>query len=173
MYAKTSYFVHFLEGSTEVLNTFLRQLHQETKGEKPYYSLINILGFNEQTPQRYYRSWKKESSILTGTVPGESDKTETQLSERVAQIFQSFCQAGIKSLTEEVRLQNEIIITNDDLAMMTARQFTSIEEYHQIYLDDLEIDLDQEHLYPFQPSITRVLEFSDSGTLSNLVNKYV
>ncbi len=84
------------EPSSALLTSQILQLYQETKGEKPFYSLVNILGFNEQTPQRYYRSWKKESSILTGTVPGESDKTETQLSERVAQIFQSFCQAGIK-----------------------------------------------------------------------------
>lgn len=47
MYAKTSYFIHFLEGKTEVLNTYLRQLYQETKGDKPLYSYINILAFNE------------------------------------------------------------------------------------------------------------------------------
>jgi len=44
-----------------------------------------------------------------------------------------------------------------------------------MYLDhhDLEVDLDLEYLFPFQPSITRLIEFSDLGHLSELVNKYI
>jgi hypothetical protein len=37
----------------------------------------------------------------------------------------------------------------------------SISEYYQMYLIDVEIDLDNEHVYPYTPRPVSVLEFNE------------
>ena len=44
----------------------------------------------------------------------------------------------------------------------------SIEEYYQLYIEDVEIQLDSEQLFPYTPSLIRNLEFLDTGKLDTL-----
>jgi hypothetical protein len=49
----------------------------------PIFSFINILTFNEEVPNRYFKKWNKDSIVLAGTVPGETDKNILAVAERV------------------------------------------------------------------------------------------
>ena len=82
---KASYVIHFMEGETDCLNSFLKQLYIEnSKSDKPIFNYLNVLGFNEETPQRYYNKMVVDlTNQLQGTVPSETDKSENQVSERV------------------------------------------------------------------------------------------
>jgi hypothetical protein len=39
-----------------------------------------------------------------------------------------------------------------------------------MYLIDMEIDLDSEHVYPYTPSLINAIEFNELGTLTELKN---
>lgn len=47
----------------------------------------------------------------------------------------------------------------------------SIQEYVEMYIDDVQIELDGEQLFPQTPSLTRCLEFRDNGHVQ-LLNKW-
>lgn len=48
----------------------------------------------------------------------------------------------------------EVQLSNDDLAMFGQKHFLSINDYYSMYLDEIEIDLDTEHVFPYTPLYT-------------------
>lgn len=38
-----------------------------------------------------------------------------------------------------------------------------------MYLEDIEIDIDDEHLFPYTPLLSQMIEYSDLGRLTNFV----
>ena len=59
--------------------------------------------------------------------------------------------------------------------MLMMKRNMSIKEFHLIYLSDLEIDFENEKLFPYPPNITNLLEcifiklVSEEGTFSKFV----
>ena len=169
---KGSFLVHLLEGESDILNLFLRYLHEEFNKEKSIYSGINIITFNEENPERSYGAWLSENVFQTGPPIVDIDKTEQQMVERTWQIYSLFCTAGLKTLKMKdkgvIKLGADVPLTNEDLYMLMQKRFIGINEYADIYLGDLEIDIDSEHVYPFTPSLLNYLEFFDLGKLTEL-----
>lgn len=82
---KASYVVHFLEGESDCLNSYLKQIYVHCyRMDKPMFNSFNVLAFNEETPQRYYTKMVVDlTNQLQGTVPSESDKSENAVTERI------------------------------------------------------------------------------------------
>ncbi len=57
------------------------------------------------------------------------------------------------------KISGEVNLTNDDMATLLMPYYMSIEQYAEMYLEDLEIKLDAELEYPYKPVLTRVLEY--------------
>lgn len=169
---KGSFLVHLLEGESDILNLFLRYLHEEFNKVKSRYSGINVVTFNEENPERCYGNWLSESVFQTGPPIVDIDKTEQQMIERTWQIYNIFCNAGNKTLGKMkgsvVKLGADVPLTNEDLYMLMQKRFIGINEYAEIYLGDLEIDIDSEHVFPFSPSLLNYLEFYDLGKVTQL-----
>ena len=51
------------------------------------------------------------------------------------------------------------------MSMLFMKKFMSIEDYYNMYLQDIEIHIDSEVQYPFTPSLIRNLEYLDKGSL--------
>jgi hypothetical protein len=47
--------------------------------------------------------------------------------------------------------------------LLLCDRFLNIEQYHSIYLQDLDIQLDAEFEYPYPPSLIKNLEYVDKG----------
>ena len=54
------------------------------------------------------------------------------------------------------------------MSMLFSNRFMSIDDYAELYLEDLEIKLDSEVEFPYKPSLTRNLEYSDLGMLEDV-----
>ena len=67
-----------------------------------------------------------------------------------------------------IKLGADVPLTNEDLYMLMQKRFIEINEYAEIYLGDLEIDIDSEHVFPYTPSLLNYLEFYDLGKLTEL-----
>lgn len=175
---KGSFLVHLLEGESDILNLFLRYLHEEFNQEKSRYLGINIITFNEENPERCFGVWVPENVFQTGPPIVDIDKTEQQMIDRTWQIYNFFCAAGAKTLGKNkdkggvIKLAADVPLTNEDLYMMMQKRFLGINEYAEIYLGDLEIDIDSEHVFPYTPSILNYLEFYDLGRLTDLKESY-
>ena len=169
---KGSFTVHLLEGESDILNLFLRYLHEEFNRDKSRYSGINVLTFNEENPEHCFNSWYSEDVFQSGPPIVDIDKTEQQMIERTWQIYNLFCSAGQKALKikdkDAVKLGADVPLTNEDLYMLMQKRFIGINEYAEIYLGDLEIDIDSEHVFPYTPSLLNYLEFFDLGKLTKL-----
>ncbi len=169
---KGLFLVHLLEGESDILNLFLRYLHEDFNKEKSRYTGINIVTFNEENPERCYGSWLSENVFQTGPPIVDIDKTEQQMIDRTSQIYTLFCNAGSKTLKIKdkggIKLGADVPLTNEDLYMLLQKRFIGINEYAEIYLGDLEIDIDSEHVFPFTPSLLNYLEFADLGKLTEL-----
>ena len=174
MQQKGSYIIHLLEGEGHVIDKFIRYLVNESKKEKTIYIGINILALNEENPKRFYETWLYEGPFPFAPVM-ELDKSDQQIRDRLWAIYQLFCNAGNKTKgvrdARNLKLVNEVALSNEDVFMLLQKNFMSIVDYSNLYLKDLEIDLDNEHVYPYPISLTSVLEFSDIGYLTNLVDK--
>lgn len=48
------------------------------------------------------------------------------------------------------------------------KRFMSIEDYYHLYLEDIEILLDREIQYPYNPPLTKYLEYYDKGYMDLL-----
>jgi len=55
----------------------------------------------------------------------------------------------------------EIKIELDDMSLLFLPRFMTLDEYHEFYLEDIEIRLDSEKLFPYTPSLLRYLEYND------------
>lgn len=51
------------------------------------------------------------------------------------------------------------------MCLLISKYYLSINDYYNIYLADLQIDLDGEKQYPYQPSLISILEFQTKGNL--------
>lgn len=60
-------------------------------------------------------------------------------------------------------MANEFNFSNDDWSMLMMKYYMSIEDYYEMYLDDVVIQLDSEMVYPFTPSLINNLEYSERG----------
>lgn len=169
---KGAFTVHLLEGESDILNLFVRSLHEEFNKEKSRYTWVNIVIFNEENPERCFGTWYSENVFQTGAPIVDIDKTEQQMIERTWQIYNMFCNAGLKALKMKdrgnMKLGADVPLTNEDLYMLIQKRFLGINEYAEIYLGDLEIDLDSEHVFPYTPSLLNYLEFFDLGKLTEL-----
>jgi len=169
---KGSFTVHLLEGESDILNLFLRYLHEDFNKEKSRFSGINVVTFNEENPERSFGAWYSENVFQTGPPIVDIDKTEQQMIERSWQIYNLFCSAGMKALKMKdragIKLGADVPLTNEDLYMLMQKRFIEINEYAEIYLGDLEIDIDSEHVFPYTPSLLNYLEFYDLGKLTEL-----
>lgn len=170
---KGSFLVHLLEGESDILNLFLRYLHEEFNQEKSRFLGINVITFNEENPERCYGAWVSENIFQTGPPIVDIDKTEQQIIERTWQIYNLFCTAGTKTLGKNkdkgfIKLGADVPLTNEDLYMLMQKRFIGINEYAEIYLGDLEIDIDSDHVFPFTPSLLNYLEFFDLGKMTEL-----
>lgn len=47
--------------------------------------------------------------------------------------------------------------------LMLKNNYLNIEEYYDMYLDDIEIKLDSEIVFPYVPSLITNLEYSERG----------
>lgn len=54
------------------------------------------------------------------------------------------------------------------MTTLLSNYFMNIDQYYQFYLDDVEITLDGEKEFPYKASLTKVLEYSDNGTLEEV-----
>ena len=55
-----------------------------------------------------------------------------------------------------------IVLSNDDMSVLTNRQFMSLEEYLEIYAGEVEVDREEELNYPLPPSFFDIMEFLES-----------
>ncbi len=96
------------------------------------------------------------------------------MADRAYQIYLLFCAAGEKTLKkgggkkENFQLGADIPLTNEDLYILVQKRFMGINEYEEMYLQDLEVDLDGDRVFPMTPSLVNYLEFSDLGNLTEL-----
>ena len=51
---------------------------------------------------------------------------------------------------------------NEELYIMSSHHLMSIQEYYELYLDDLEIELDSELHFPQNPTMIDILEYNDN-----------
>ena len=93
--------------------------------------------------------------------------------DRAYQIYLLFCAAGEKTIKKGVRKEDnklgaDIPLTNEDLYILIQKRFLGINEYEEMYLQDVEVDLDGDRVFPMTPGLLNYLEFSDLGKLTAL-----
>jgi hypothetical protein len=54
------------------------------------------------------------------------------------------------------------------MSLLCSKRFMDIETYHSMYLQEIEIQLDGELVYPYTPSLTKNLEYADNGNIEGL-----
>ncbi|CAD8114083.1 unnamed protein product [Paramecium sonneborni] len=161
--------LHLVETQSNVMNLWMRNLYAEYRKEKNIYSMINIVTVNEDNPTRCFDRWYCENLFQTGPQLSDMDKTEAQCQERVWELYQQVCNAGIKHSArtqkdkQQNKIANDVPITLDDINMLLHKRFMSIEEYNELYLGDIKIELEQEKVYPQTLPLTRALEYKDLG----------
>ena len=164
-------FVHLIEGNSQILNLFLLFLYNELNKPNSIFKVIHIILFNEENPERFFNQFLIDYGSQFRAPHIEFDKTEQQISERSWEIYLKFYEAGKKSKQNHssVNLVNEIALTDEDLCMFIQGKYMSINEYKDFYLEDPEINLDNEHIFPYTPSVLANLEYSDMGNLTDLI----
>ncbi|KAL4480155.1 hypothetical protein ABPG74_020671 [Tetrahymena malaccensis] len=170
---KGSFSIHLLEAESNALNEFVKELHSDYHKEKSIYQNINIIAFTEENSNRFYNKWYCDNIYQAGpTLSQDIDKSEKQVQDRSWEIFNQVCQAGSKysqkGSKKQQKLATEINISTDDMSVLMSKFFTHIDDYYNLYLSDIEIQLDTELQYPYQPSLISILEFSTLGKLGKL-----
>jgi len=163
--------LHFLEGDGGILNIFVHLLYEEFKSDKSFYDQINILAFNEENSQRCFESWGYHSTPAPkiDAFDAGNDKSDQQLNDKAWEIYDKFLQAGSKSRDKFSGKSNkdlwrdisgDIKLSADDFATLLAEKYVSLEEYERIFLEDVDITLEDELVFPQPPSLIDILEYS-------------
>ena len=165
---------HLLESDSKSLNAYLKHLYTESKQKNSIYENIQVLAFNEENPYRFYSEWGACKALHSSNVPlSKPEKSDTEVQDRIFAIYNMFCQSGLR-LRERERNQikksekrwnevsDEIAISNDDFSTMINARVMSIEDYYMLYLEDLEIELDNELQFPQHPTLLDTLEYKDN-----------
>ena len=66
------------------------------------------------------------------------------------------------------KIHAEFRFSSEDISILLSNNYMTIDEYYAFYLEDVEINLDSEKEYPYKPSLTKVLEYSDNGALEEV-----
>lgn len=147
----------------------MRLLYQEYRKEKNIYSMINVVTVNEDNPRRCFDKWYCENLFQTGPQLSDMDKTELQCQDRVWELYQQICNAGLKHSGRSTKekqtnkIAQDVPISLDDINMLLHKRFLSIDEYVEMYLSEVKIDLESEKVFPFNMPLSRMLEFKDLG----------
>jgi len=168
-----SFFFHLLEADSKILNIYLKHLHDESKDKNSVYAAIYVLAFNEENPYRFYDEWGSYNALASAVVLSKPEKSDQEMQDRIYAIYNMFCQSGYnlreKEKNQKKKSENrwkeasdEIALSNDDVSTMINSRFMSIDDYYMLYLEDLEIELDNELQYPQHPTLLDTLEYKDN-----------
>jgi len=164
---------HLLEADSKILNAYLKHLHAESKEKTSVYTGIYVLAFNEENPYRFYDEWGSYNALSSAVVLSKPEKNDQEMQDRIYAIYNMFCQSGThlreKEKNQKKKSENrwkeasdEIALSNDDISIMINSRFMSIDDYYMLYLEDLEIELDNELQYPQHPTLLDTLEYKDN-----------
>lgn len=173
LWIKGIYCIHLLEGDSKVLNLFLKYLYDESKKKDTIYASVVVLAFNEENPSRWFHHWGSGDVLWTGQHREDTDKNESEMHEIVWKAYDSFYQASLylaqklekeKKITKNLwkDMADKINPGNEELYIMSSHHLMSIQEYYELYLDDLEIELDSEMHFPQNPTMIDILEYNDN-----------
>jgi len=165
---------HLLESDSKSLNAYLKHLHTEFKQKNTPYESIQVLAFNEENPSRFYSEWGACKALHSSNVPlSKPEKSDSEVQDRIFAIYNMFCQSGVRLRDRERNqikksekrwneVSDEIAISNDDFSTMINARVMSIDDYYMLYLEDLEIELDNELQFPQHPTLLDTLEYKDN-----------
>ena len=131
---------------------------------------MTVVSISEENSSRYFKNFESENVQQTGIVPTETDRNEQQVSERVWQIYESFLKAGLKKQKMDSAVYKssiEVNLNNEDIAMMISKCPT-IEFYNNFYFEDMEIELDNEKIFPSLQWYSSYIEYGDLGDFTEL-----
>jgi hypothetical protein len=54
-----------------------------------------------------------------------------------------------------------ILLNGDDMSILVSKQFMSMEEYLEIYLEEVEVTKESDLNYPLPPNVFKMIEFME------------
>ena len=58
----------------------------------------------------------------------------------------------------------------DDMCMMVHNSFMTIEEYHDMYIEEFQVTPDSEEQFPMRPGVLKYMEFMDTNDYTQYSN---
>lgn len=173
LWLKGIYNLHLLESDSKVLNEYVRYLHTMASRKDTYYTGITVLTFNEDCPQRWFTHWGEGDLNWTPPQKEDHNKSEAELSDLNWKTYESFYQASLffaQRLTQEKKITpqlwkdiaSKINPNNEELFCLGCDNFMSIFEFYDLYLAELEIELESEFHYPQNKTMIDILEYNDN-----------
>ena len=68
------------------------------------------------------------------------------------------------------KIGNMIVLSNDDMGILTCENFMNLEEYVKMYVGDMDVEREQESNYPLPPSFFEVMEFLEIEQYEDFMN---
>lgn len=84
------------------------------------------------------------------------------------EIYSRICEGAKKKLSDpNTKIANECPLNMDDMCMMTNGSLMSIEEYGELYLEEMVMNPDSEEQFPMRPSVLQYMEFLEIDDYRN------
>lgn len=163
-----------MQGS-EVFENYLRQLHRDMKDPDTIYETVSVLVLSEEQKERAFESWGKENA--SAQFAAEVTNTDFELEgeqkiEKLWGVYENFLKGGEQytSLLEggesnEKSLWNKTLsainLENTDYYVFASKCYPSLEQYFNMFLDDVDIVLDEDLSFPLSLPLTELLEYTD------------
>ena len=153
---------------SQVLEDYLRNLHQEMQDSESIYARVNILALSEENKERCFEAWGKDKvpNIGAGTddIFLEGEQKENKLWEGYEGFLkggEKYSQLYAKGTTNSKKLWSEarlaINLDNTDYYIFASKSFTDLQTYHEMFLDNIRIVLDEDLSFPLPLPLTEIL----------------
>lgn len=162
-----SYSIHILEGSSKYLYEHINWVRATMLAKITPLLNVNIIGFSEQNPGRFYQFWASRAIGVQTT--GEEYDEKANVEELSWTVYNNLCQMGPKlaqvlgtnrqpnsnALAAALKsTSRELIPSTELLVFLAGSRFTSIEEYISMYNEPMDIVLDNELVWPCPPELS-------------------
>jgi hypothetical protein len=67
------------------------------------------------------------------------------------------------------KIGNMIVLSNDDMAILSCHKFMSLAEYTKLYCEEMEVVREQEKNYPLPPGFFEVMEYLEVENYENFM----